>query len=388
METNVNQKYVNLLQSTFEKYRSLNKLGSVEDNDEDEGVEEIPAPSDNVEIKTTSKTVRKNASKYDVRKLLKKSFNKYQNIDKVEPVQVRKASKPAINDEEVVKIDSKCKNSKVKETRPARGVAPKNIENKEINKSGLMKKGKRMVTKRNFTKEEDKMILEAYRSAGLSDTNKRAPNGFLKDLGLKLKRKGYSISTRHTLLKTKKSRLHHVLFTLLDDKAIIDAAVESVKKVGNISKANIKNKNEIATKLSRSKYNVSDRWMYTLKPWIMCYHAKTLNLDIRIMLATFVAENFNTVYDIDWEQVLERPEMAGHNVGTIRFVFGQMTQAAASHLQKRRDEVSLSEIVEDAKRSDAKLNVRKISEATKKRQMEIIEYFESVIKPNNIKNFL
>ena len=367
----------------------------VEDNDEDEGVEEIPAPSDNVEMKTTSmsKTIRKNASKHDVRKLLKKSFDKYQNIDKVEPVQVRKASKPAINDEEVVKIDSKCKrdvfgNSKVKETRPARGVAPKNIENAEISKSGLMKKGKRMVTKRNFTKEEDKMILEAFRSAGLSDTYKRAPSGFLKDLGLKLNRNKFSISTRHTLLKTEKSRLHQVFFTLLDDKAIIDAAVENVKKIGNINKASIENKKEIAIKLSRMTNNVSDRWMYTLKPWIMCYHAKTLNLDIRRMLATFVVENFNTVYDIDWEQVLERPEMSGHNVGSIKRVFSRMTRVAASHLHKTVDEVSLSEVAEDAKRSYSQLNVRKIPETTKKRQMEIIEYFELVIKPDNIKNFL
>ena len=190
------------------------------------------------------------------------------------------------------------------------------------------------------------------------------------------------------LLKTKKTRLHHVFFTLLDDKAIIDAAVESVKKVGNISKANIKNKKEIATKLSRSKYNVSSRWKYTLKPWIMCYHAKTLNLDIRIMLATFVAENFNTVYDIDWEKVLERPEMAGHNVGSIKRVFSRMTHVAASHLHKTVDEVSLSEVAEDANRSYSQLNVRKIPETTKKRQMEIIEYFELVIKPDNIKNFL
>ena len=53
-----------------EKYRSLNKLGSAEDCDEDEGVKVMPAPSDNgnVEMKTmsTSKTIRKNANKLDV----------------------------------------------------------------------------------------------------------------------------------------------------------------------------------------------------------------------------------------------------------------------------------------------------------------------------------
>ena len=80
--------------------------------------------------------------------------------------------------------------------------------------------------------------------------------------------------------------------------------------------------------------------------------------------------------------------MLGHNVGSIKHVFGKMTQLAAFHLQKTLDDVSLSEIAEDANRSYAELNVRKISEATKKRQMEIIEYFESAIKPNNIQDFM
>ena len=48
----------------------------------------------------------------------------------------------------------------------------------------------------------------------------------------------------------------------------------------------------------------------------------------------------------------------------------------------------MSEIAKDANTSYAEMNVRKITEATKKRQMEIIEYFESVIKLNKIENFL
>lgn len=259
-----------------------------------------------------------------------------------------------------------------------------NVENKKYN---LLTKGKRMATKRTFSKEEDKMILEAFKSAGISDSDKIVQNGFLRDLGRKLKRNPFSIKTRHSFLQTQKTRLSHVYFTLLDDKVIIDAAVENIKKVNSLSKSSIENKTEIATKLNRSKYSVVERWLYRLKPWIMTYYAKTLNLDIRIMLATFVVENFNTVYDIDWELVLMRTEFSGHNVGSIRRVFNKMTVVAASHLQKTVDEVSLREIAEDANSSYALMNVRKITEATKKRQMEIIEFFESVIKLNNIKNF-
>ena len=61
METNVNQKYVNLLQSTFEKYRSLNKLSSTMDIDEDEGVATDATTDGNTGSKT--KDIKANSGK-------------------------------------------------------------------------------------------------------------------------------------------------------------------------------------------------------------------------------------------------------------------------------------------------------------------------------------
>ena len=105
-------------------------------------------------------------------------------------------------------------------------------------------------------------------------------------------------------------------------------------------------------------------------------------------MLSFISENFNTVHDIDSELVLERTEFSGHTVGSLKKVFNRMTVIAARHLHKPLKNVSLREIIEDAKTSYDQSNVRKMTEATKRRQMEIIEYFESVIKLNKIENFL
>ena len=113
--------------------------------------------------------------------------------------------------------------------------------------------------------------MEAFTSAGISEL-KKAPPGFISDLSGKMKRNVSSIYSRYTYLKTKNTRIFQVRFTLLDDKAIIDAATENIKRVGSLSKSSIDDKNEIADRLRRNKQNVISRWLYKLKPWIMRRH--------------------------------------------------------------------------------------------------------------------
>ena len=394
MGTSINQKYVNLLQSTFEKYKSLDSPSSVEPEDRDKRLKEIPLDNWKVKRKrrhqldsqegTTTHAVKDNAGKHDVSKLLKKSFKKYQNMEKESKKIVKKYLKS--QDNSASGSDALVNRKKKVIVAACEGEEPpKTKESEDVltNKSDWKVKRKRFTTKRTFSKEEDKIILEAIESAGISHSDK-LPRGFVSDLGRKMNRNLYSVKERLSLLLTQKTRLYHVSFTLLDDKAIIEAAVENIRKVKKLSISTIENINEIATKLSRSKDSVAHRWLYTLKPWVMSYYAKTLNLDIRIMLANFVSENFNTIHDIDWELVLERPEFSGHTVGSIKHVFMKINHLAAYHLHKKMDEVSLTEIAEDA----SSANVRKMTEAIKRRQREIIEYFESVIKHNKIENFL
>ena len=384
MGTNINKKYVHLLQSTFEKYKSLDSPSSVETEDRDEGLKEIPQDNCGVKRKrrhkrdsregTTAHAIEDNAGKYDVSKLLKKSFEKYQNMENVESVHERKESNKKKNLKSQDNSGGDALVNRKKKDKQQNQITGKNTKNKGKRRSG------RYVQ---FSKEEDEMLLEAFNSAGIKDLKIR-PRGFLIDLSRKMNRHYEAIKERYTSL-TQKTRLYQVRFTLLDDKAVIDAAVENIKKVKNLRKSTIENIDELATKLSRSKTSLRKRWGFLLKPWIMSYYAKTLNLNIRIMLASFVAENFNTVYDIDWELVQERPEFSGQTLGSLKRVLGKMTEVVASHLNKPVGDVSLSEIAEDAKTTYASFDVKA---NTKKRQMEIIEYFESVIRLNKIENFL
>ena len=159
--------------------------------------------------------------------------------------------------------------------------------------------------------------MEAYISSKPKDS-KRISNDFYKELSKQMNRSESSLFHRLKRLKSGCLVNKQGVFTLLDDKAIIDAAVENLKEVKSLRNTTIANRDELATKLGRNKYTLIYRWYYMIKPWIMSYHEKTLNLDIRMALATFVAENFETMYDIDWDLVLERPEFSGHTVGSIR----------------------------------------------------------------------
>ena len=128
-------------------------------NDEDV-TEEENRPSDmssqahdNIQGKYIGQSIRKRPkSKAKVTKLLEKSLKKYQYIDKVGSTQEPKVSPP---------------NNKV-------GALKRGKQNGK-------KLGKRIVTCKRFSEEEDEIIVEAFASAGISEL-KKVPTGFLSDL--------------------------------------------------------------------------------------------------------------------------------------------------------------------------------------------------------------
>ena len=202
---------------------------------------------DKIQEKYSCQRIRKRPkNKLKVTKLLEKSFEKYQNIGKVGSAAQEPKISPPNN-----KVEKSCA--------------------VEFEGGNGKKRGIRNVTCKRFSKEEDEIIMEAFTSAGISEL-KKAPPGFISDLSGKMKRNVSSIYSRYTYLKTKNTRIFQVRFTLLDDKAIIDAATENIKRVGSLSKSSIDDKNEIADRLRRNKQNVISRWLYKLKPWIMRRH--------------------------------------------------------------------------------------------------------------------
>ena len=356
MDTKINQKYVKLLQNAYKKYKSL---------DEDKY-------QDNLQTKTKAKCPKSSKStiilnntsnKLEVAKLLEKSFEKYKNTDKVGSV-----------NEEIIRSNP---------DKVVRKIYPKNSKSP----SDLSIKSKRCTAVKRFSKEEDDILLDAYISAK-SENSKRLPNDFYKDLSKKMKRSESSLFHRLKRLKSGRLVNKQGAFTLLDDKAIIDAAVENLKEVKSLRNTTIANRDELATKLNRNKYTLISRWYYRLKPWIMSYHEKTLNLDIRTPLASFVADNFDSIYSIDWDVVLERPEFSGHTVGSIRYVYLRMLHLAAWHLNLDSAKVSLTQVAEDVRTTYTLGKGRNIPETTRRRQMEVNEYFEQIIEENRIEHFL
>ena len=372
----VNKKYVNMLQKSFDKYRALDvrtkNLGSSygsDSTDEQQHHEDIEE-KDYYNIQGKSRCQNRNpdkSSKPKVLKLLKNSFEKFRNIEKVDS---RSELFPITNMKKITKTI-------INTTNQRHSKLP----------NDLSIKSKRCTAVKRFSKEEDDILLEAYFSSKPKDS-KRLPNDFYKDLSKKMNRSESSLFHRLKRLKSGHLINKQGVFTLLDDKAIIDAAVENLKEVKDLRNTTIANRDELAIKLNRNKYTLISRWYYRLKPWIMSYHEKTLNLDIRMPLASFVAENFETIYDIDWDLVLERPEFSGHTVGSIRYVYLRMLHLAAWHLKLDSGLVTLAQVAEDARTTYTTGKGRNIPETTRRRQMEVIEYFENVVKKNRIRNFL
>ena len=61
---------------------------------------------------------------------------------------------------------------------------------------------------------------------------------------------------------------------------------------------------DLAASFRRNKDSVRLRWEVRLKVWLKSYYTKTLNLDIKVMLANILADNFEDIDSIDWNFVI------------------------------------------------------------------------------------
>jgi len=255
----------------------------------------------------------------------------------------------------------------------------------ETNFDDLCKSSKRFTAVKRFSKEEDKALLDFYNEYKSGEYHGK---NFYRDIGKKMNRSESSLFHRLKRLKSGVLINKQGAFSLLDDQILVDAAIENLKEVKLLRKTTIANRDEVAKKLGRNKYTLISRWYYRLKPWILSYYEKTLNLDIRLILATMIAENFKTIYEIDWEKILERSEFSGQTVGSLRYVFLRMLHLAADHLHLPSEEVSLQQVADDAKHTYTIGRARNISETTKRRQMEVVTYFENMVKKHSITDYL
>jgi len=242
---------------------------------------------------------------------------------------------------------------------------------------------KRMTGKgvRKFTPEEDKILLSAMEKYGDETDSKQ----IAKDL----ERDPASIRARIVKLKTGKSWREHHLFTLAEDIVILDAVLKHLNdqslKMLNLPSSDWE---EVAELLDRRKECARIRWWNLLKPWLLQHYSGTLNLDIRRMLANYLADNFKDLNSIDWTSVATKPEFTGHTQTSLRrLFFSNIFINAKNNLKANSEDITLGMVAEFANKAYAP-GGRRIVDRILTRQKAVIDYFECYVKKNCIKNFL
>ena len=221
-----------------------------------------------------------------------------------------------------------------------------------------------------FVENEDEILRRAIREG---------KDGDIMTLAKTLNRDYASVRDRIVKLKTGVSTRVHKSFTLEEDQVILDAALEHFQQVQSIKETNLLNLREISDRLKRNTKSVRYRWENMLKVWLLGYYSKTLNLDVRIMLGNILADNFDSVSTIDWEQVSHYKEFSGHTDRSLRMLFFSNLAASASlNLNVIKSQLTLRQVAEFAEVHYRGDNVMKVSQNLQTRQMQIIEYFEKI----------
>jgi len=228
--------------------------------------------------------------------------------------------------------------------------------------------------KRPFTPDEDDLIRTRIEEFG--DNVK--PGKLAKELC----RNSGSVIRRIKVLKSGDMGRKYKLFSLLEDKKILE------KVLPNLEEKNLKDIvlhessiQDLAKDLGRSTASVSNRWTYTLQPWIMRHRAGTLNLDIRQMLVNHLSETYSERESIQWDVVAQRPEFAGHTEISLRGIFTNNILCAVQRhgLNMNIIDISLKQIADGFNRFIAEGKPTKVSEKVRERQIKVIEYYERYV---------
>ena len=249
--------------------------------------------------------------------------------------------------------------------------------------SGEKREGKKYTKKsffkiKKFTQEEDTVLMKIQKldNKTIIDLSKRfnRNSGSIRHRFMKLRRTGSS----------KKSRSS---FSLEEDFLIVDKVLKCRSKSGRLKDFKIKNFGELANSFGRCGVSVYNRWNRTLKIWLLGYYTKTLNLEIRTMLSKYLADNYQDFKSIDWESVCHQKEFSGHTAFSLKSIFHEfLLPNAERFLNLSPSQIKLEQIADSS--DEIYKHAGKVTKAVKKRQMEVINYFEKSVKRLKITDFL
>jgi len=202
-------------------------------------------------------------------------------------------------------------------------------------------------------------------------------------LAKELNRTYKTISVRIEKLKTGKSWREVRAYTLTEDLVIIDAVLKELpgRTLEKLDLPSFKEWKIIGDQIGRQERHVKYRWEYYLKTWLLQHFSGTLNLDIRRMLANYLADNFDDVDSVDWPAVASRAEFAGHTQTSIKYLFYTfLFKRTKEKLSESSEEITLKHIADIANKQFKDGTSPKIREKILIRQKEVIDYFEQYVK--------
>eukprot|EP00092_Neocalanus_flemingeri_P090026 GFUD01114000.1.p1 GENE.GFUD01114000.1~~GFUD01114000.1.p1 ORF type:complete len:246 (+),score=59.16 GFUD01114000.1:64-738(+) len=205
-------------------------------------------------------------------------------------------------------------------------------------------------------------------------------------LAKELNRTYKTISVRIEKLKTGKTWREVRQYTLTEDLVIIDAVLKELK-ANSLEKLDLPSYREwktIGDQIGRQERHVKFRWEYYLKPWLLQHFSGTLNLDIRRMLANYLADHFEDVDSVNWLSVASRTEFAGQTQISLRFRYVQLFNKTKEKMKGSGEEVTLKHIADITNKQFKESRFIRSNEKTLTRQKKIIDYFEKYVGDNKL----
>jgi len=189
----------------------------------------------------------------------------------------------------------------------------------------------------------------------------------------------------HELKKGTVQNRKRSTFTLEEDYCIIDYVLSAVKDNIKLIELDV-NKNTcklVAEQLQRNYRTVYKRWNFVLKHWMLSYYCGVLNLNINSMMINYLAPIYQYHDVINWDDVIKRPEFAGHTTGSLVACLSTMLTKAANFLGTNRSELTLKKVAELVNDESISVSTRNLKDKFN-RQQKIITYFEQCVETHNI----
>ena len=239
-----------------------------------------------------------------------------------------------------------------------------------------------------FTAEEDGSIKEAMIKVEATEKVKEADQ-VIKDLSRKVGRPTCSVFGRWMYFVRNQGQVinHRKPFSMKEDGIILDNVMDKLE-TQKLAKVYVAYSDEFVEKYfgDRNLCSVVHRWSHVLQPLLLQHYAGTLGQGIEQELANHIKENYQNFGDIDWEEVVSKPEYAGHTVRSLRNVFDNLKTHASEKLCILRSELTPGDV--DAYTRKAEIGKHRSQEKVKQRQAAVIKYFLHQVKYKNLKDFL